>query len=132
MAWLGSCVGGRLEDLQAAARLLKGRKVRVPFLVTPNTRRVYSQALQDGTLASLVDAGATILPSGCGACAGLHSGVQGPSDVVMATATRNFKGRMGSPDAQVFLGSAYSVAAAALTGRITDPREVATGSGRQL
>lgn len=127
MAWLGSCVGGRLEDLQAAARLLKGRKVRVPFLVTPNTRRVYSQALQDGTLASLVDAGATILPSGCGACAGLHSGVQGPSDVVMATATRNFKGRMGSPDAQVFLGSAYSVAAAALTGRITDPREVATG-----
>jgi 3-isopropylmalate/(R)-2-methylmalate dehydratase large subunit len=126
MAWMGSCVGGRYEDLRAAASILRGKKVRVPFLVTPNTQGVYRRAMHDGTLAALVDAGAMVQPPGCGACAGLHSGVQGPGDVVMATATRNFKGRMGSGDAKVFLGSPYTVAAAALAGRVVDPREVAS------
>ncbi len=122
MAWIGSCVGGRLPDLHAAARVLAGRKVAVPLLVTPATRAIYRQCVEDGTLAVLVDAGATVLAPGCGACAGVHAGVQGEGDRVIATATRNFPGRMGSRDAHVYLASAYTVAATALSGRITDPR----------
>lgn len=124
MAWIGSCAGGRIEDLREAASVLAGRKTRVPLLVTPSTKRVYEAALEDGTLAKLVQAGAIVNAPGCGACAGVHMGVQGPGDVVIATATRNFKGRMGSPDAKVFLGSAFTVAASALAGRVIDPREV--------
>lgn len=127
MAWLGSCVGGRLADLHAAAAMLRGRKVRVTTLVTPNTADVYRRALADGTLQTLTDAGAVVNAPGCGACAGVHMGVAGPSDVVMATATRNFRGRMGSQDAQVFLGSAYTVAASAIAGRIIDPRDIGLG-----
>lgn len=127
MAWLGSCVGGRLADLRAAASMLRGRKVRVPMLVTPNTADVYRACLADGTLQTLANAGAIVNAPGCGACAGVHMGVAGPSDVVMATATRNFRGRMGSADAQVFLGSAYTVAASAIAGRIIDPRDIGIG-----
>jgi 3-isopropylmalate/(R)-2-methylmalate dehydratase large subunit len=124
MAWLGSCVGGRGDDLRAAARVVAGSRAVVPFLVTPATQSIYRACLDDGTIATLAAAGATILPPGCGACAGVHAGVQGEGDRVIATATRNFPGRMGSRDAGVFLGSAYTVAASALRGRITDPREV--------
>lgn len=129
MAWIGSCVGGRGADLRAAARVLAGRKVRVPTLATPATSDVYRAALADGTLATLADAGVVINPPGCGACAGVHMGVQGSSDVVIATATRNFKGRMGSPEARVFIGSAYTVAASAVAGRVIDPREIGPGAG---
>ncbi len=125
MAWIGSCVGGRDADLRAAARVLAGRTVRVPTLVTPSTRGVHARALADGTLATLVAAGCTIMPPACGACAGVHAGVQGEGDRVIATATRNFPGRMGSRDARVVLASAYTVAASALRGAITDPRDVA-------
>lgn len=124
MAWIGSCAGGRGDDLRAAAAVLHGHAVAVPTLVTPATRRIYREALGDGTIASLVDAGATVLPPGCGACAGIHAGVQGDGDRVIATATRNFPGRMGSREARVLLASAYTVAASALTGRVTDPRTV--------
>jgi 3-isopropylmalate/(R)-2-methylmalate dehydratase large subunit len=132
MAWIGSCVGGRGADLRAAAQVLAGRKVRVPTLATPATSDVYRAALADGTLATLADAGVVINPPGCGACAGVHMGVQGPGDVVIATATRNFTGRMGSPDARVYIGSAYTVAASAVAGRVIDPREIGTrrGAGR--
>lgn len=124
MAWIGSCAGGRGDDLRAAAAILAGRKVVVPTLVTPSTRRLYHESLVDGTIATLVAAGVTILPPGCGACAGIHAGVQGEGDRVIATATRNFPGRMGSRDARVFLASAYTVAASALHGRICDPRTI--------
>jgi 3-isopropylmalate/(R)-2-methylmalate dehydratase large subunit len=124
MAWIGSCVGGRGADLRAAAEVVAGRQVRIPLLVNPATRAIYQDCANDGTLATLVAAGATIMSPGCGACAGVHAGVQGPGDRVIATATRNFAGRMGSRDSQTYLGSAYTVAASALRGRITDPREV--------
>ena len=124
MAWIGSCVGGRASDLRAAARILAGRTVAVPTLVTPATRRIHEACLADGTLAALSAAGCTLLPPACGACAGVHAGVQGEGDRVIATATRNFPGRLGSRDASVYLGSAYTVAASALHGRITDPRTV--------
>ena len=124
MAWIGSCAGGRGADLRAAASVLQNGRVAVPTLVTPSTRRVYEACLADGTIATLVAAGATVMPPGCGACAGIHAGVQGDGDRVIATATRNFPGRMGSREAQVHLGSAYTVAASALRGRITDPRDI--------
>jgi 3-isopropylmalate/(R)-2-methylmalate dehydratase large subunit len=123
MAWIGSCAGGRREDLEAAAQVLRGRKAAVPLLVTPATRAIYKACMESGALTVLSDAGATVLPPGCGACAGVHGGVQGDGDRVIATATRNFPGRMGSRDARVFLASAYTVAASALLGRIVDPRE---------
>jgi homoaconitase/3-isopropylmalate dehydratase large subunit len=104
--------------------VLRGRKTSVPLLVTPATRAIYRACLASGALAALTDAGATVLAPGCGACAGVHGGVQGDGDRIIATATRNFPGRMGSRESRVFLASAYTVAASALTGRIVDPREV--------
>ena len=130
MAWIGSCAGGRREDLESAALVLRGRKVAVPLLVTPATRAIYRACLASGALEALTDAGATVLPPGCGACAGVHGGVQGDGDRVIATATRNFPGRMGSREASVFLGSAHTVAASALVGRIVDPRDVLGESRR--
>jgi 3-isopropylmalate/(R)-2-methylmalate dehydratase large subunit len=96
MAWIGSCAGGRREDLEAAARVLRGRKAAVPLLVTAATRAIYQACLKSGALEALIAAGATVLPPGCGACAGVHGGVQGDGDRIIATATRNFPGRMGS------------------------------------
>jgi 3-isopropylmalate/(R)-2-methylmalate dehydratase large subunit len=125
MAWLGSCVGGRRSDLRAAAGMVAGRRTAVPLLVTPATQAIYHECVTDGTLATLVEAGATVLAPGCGACAGVHNGVQGPGDRVIATASRNFPGRMGSRQAEVYLASAYTVAASAIAGRIVDPRSVA-------
>jgi homoaconitase/3-isopropylmalate dehydratase large subunit len=130
MAWIGSCAGGRREDLEAAARVLVGRKAAVPLLVTAATRAIYKACLQSGAIEALTDAGATVLPPGCGACAGVHGGVQGDGDRIIATATRNFPGRMGSREARVFLGSAYTVAASARMGRIVDPRELVGDSPR--
>lgn len=123
MAWLGSCAGGRAADLRAAAAILRGKRARIPLLVTPATRAIYAECLGDGTVSTLVEAGATVLPPGCGACAGIHAGVQGSGDRVIATATRNFPGRMGSRQAEVYIGSAFTVAASALAGRVLDPRE---------
>jgi 3-isopropylmalate/(R)-2-methylmalate dehydratase large subunit len=123
-AWIGSCAGGRLSDLRHAAEVLRGRRTRVPLFVTPATHAVYDTCAADGTLATLVASGAVVLPPGCGACAGVHAGVAAPQERVIATATRNFRGRMGSPDAEIYLGSAWTVAASALAGRITDPREL--------
>lgn len=129
MAWLGSCAGGRRADLQAAARVLRGRRAAVPLLVTPATQAIHHACIADGTLETLVSAGAVVLAPGCGACAGIHAGVQGEGDRVMATATRNFSGRMGSRESEVFLGSPYTVAASAVAGRVIDPREVMAVGG---
>jgi 3-isopropylmalate/(R)-2-methylmalate dehydratase large subunit len=121
--YIGSCVGGKLSDLRAAARILNGSKSRVPLQVTPATKRVLEGALRDGTLQALLEAGAIIQAPGCGACAGLHSGLLGPRERAITTVTRNFPGRMGDPSAEIYLASPLTVAASAITGRITDPRE---------
>jgi 3-isopropylmalate/(R)-2-methylmalate dehydratase large subunit len=124
-AYIGACVGAKLSDLHMAAEVLKGRKVArdVRLLVAPATQKIYADAAADGTLNILTDAGATMLASGCGACAALGAGVLSDGEVCISTTNRNFQGRMGSNKASVYLGSPYTVAAAAVNGTIADPRE---------
>lgn len=126
-AYLGSCAGAKYSDMVMAAEILKGRRVRIPFTVVPATHRAYERALQGGTLATLVAAGATVQTPGCGACAGLHSGVLAPGERCIATATRNFPGRMGDRTAEIFLASPYTVAASAVVGAIADPSALMEG-----
>jgi 3-isopropylmalate/(R)-2-methylmalate dehydratase large subunit len=122
-AFLGTCVNGRLEDLHVAAEILRGKKVapHVRFVIAPASRAVLLAAMRDGSAATLTEAGATFLPSGCGPCVGTHNGVPGDGEVVISTGNRNFVGRMGNPRADVYLGSPAAVAAAALVGSIVDP-----------
>lgn len=124
--YIGSCTGGRLEDLKAAAEILKGKKLdrRCKLCVSPSSKKVYREAAELGILATLADAGATILAPTCGACVGFHSGVLADGENCVSTTNRNFKGRMGSSQSNVYLASAATVAASALTGELTDPREV--------
>ena len=123
--YIGSCTGGRMSDLTAAANLLKGRKVApgCRLLVSPASRTIWQEALRTGVLDTLAEAGATILASTCGACLGLHSGTIGAGEVCVSTTNRNFIGRMGSKYGQVYLASAVTAAASALTGVLTDPRD---------
>jgi 3-isopropylmalate/(R)-2-methylmalate dehydratase large subunit len=123
-AYIGACVGAKLSDLQMAARILKGRKVAkdVRLLVAPSSRATTEAAAKDGTLAILTEAGAIVMPSGCGACAGMGAGVLAAGEVCISSTNRNFKGRMGHKDAEVYLGSPYTVAASAIEGRVADPR----------
>ncbi|MGP1273916.1 MAG: 3-isopropylmalate dehydratase large subunit [Caulobacterales bacterium] len=131
-AYIGACVGAKLSDLHMAASLLEGRKVAqgVRLLVAPASAKVTQAAAKDGTLAILADAGAVMLPSGCGACAGLGAGLLAEGEVCISSTNRNFKGRMGHKDAEVWLGSPFTVAASAVTGRITDPRKLASERSR--
>jgi len=124
--FLGTCTNGRLQDMQAAANILRGRQIakRVRLLVVPASRAALQGAVADGTLATLLDAGATIGPAGCGPCIGRHLGVLGAGEVCFSTSNRNFSGRMGSPQAEIYLGSPQTAAATALRGRITDPRDI--------
>lgn len=123
-AYIGACVGAKLEDLRMAARVLAGRSVAsgVRLLVAPASSRVTQAAGEDGTLATLLAAGATLMPSGCGACAGMGAGLLADGEVCISTTNRNFKGRMGHAGADIYLGSPYSVAAAAVAGQIINPR----------
>ena len=125
-AFIGTCVNGRLADLHTAARILGGRTVApgVRLLVAPASRKVFLQAVNDGTLAALTEAGAVFLPSGCGPCVGTHNGVPGDGETVISTANRNFRGRMGNPEARIFLASPAVVAAAAVAGEIVDPADL--------
>ncbi len=122
-AYIGSCVGGKARDLREAARILKGRRARTPLRIVPATQRVVEETLRDGTLQALVDAGAIIQAPGCGACAGLHSGLLGAGERCITSVTRNYPGRMGDPTAEIYLASPLTIAASAVTGRLTDPRE---------
>ncbi len=122
-ALLGSCTNGRLEDLEVAAGILRGRRVHpeTRMLVIPASWAIYAEALERGYLADLVQAGAVIVNSGCGPCLGVHQGVLAPGERCVSSTNRNFQGRMGSPEAEVYLASPAVVAASAVTGRITDP-----------
>lgn len=123
-AFLGSCTNARLEDLAVAAEILAGRRVhpRTRLIVTPASHRVALEATRRGYTERLLAAGAHITASGCGACPGGHNGIVGAGEVCLSSTNRNFQGRMGSPEARVYLGSPASVAAAAVAGEIVDPR----------
>lgn len=125
-AYIGSCTGGRYHDLKMAAELLRGRKIApgLRLLVSPASREIYNQCLREGILDVLAEAGATVLASSCGACLGIHSGTLADGEVCISTTNRNFIGRMGSKTSSVYLASPVTVAASALTGHITDPREI--------
>jgi 3-isopropylmalate/(R)-2-methylmalate dehydratase large subunit len=122
--FLGSCTNGRLEDLRVAAKIIKGKKVanKVRLLVIPASREVYRQALEEGLMNIFVDAEALVCNPCCGPCLGGHIGLLGPGEVSLSTSNRNFQGRQGSPEAEVYLSSAAVAAASAIKGEITDPR----------
>jgi 3-isopropylmalate/(R)-2-methylmalate dehydratase large subunit len=123
--FIGSCANGQIEDLQIAAETLGGKHVApgVRLIVTPASQAVYREAAHRGYLETLADAGAIVTNSTCGACFGYHMGLLGAGEVCLTASTRNFKGRMGSPDAEIYMASPATVAASALAGRIVDPRE---------
>ena len=125
IAYIGACTGAKIDDLRAAARVLGGQRIasHVQLMIAPASLRDARQAEREGVMSQLLDAGATLLPSACGACAGYGSRIPEDSTVISSTA-RNFKGRMGAATAQVYLGSPYTVAASALRGVISDAREL--------
>jgi 3-isopropylmalate/(R)-2-methylmalate dehydratase large subunit len=121
MAFIGTCTNGRLEDLHAAAAVLRHRRIadHVRLVIAPASRSVFAAAVQDGTVTTLLEAGAAFITPGCGPCVGTHLGVPGNSEVVISSANRNFQGRMGNRNAQIYLASPATVAASALHGVIT-------------
>ena len=122
---IGSCTNGRLDDLAVAAKIMKGRKVapNTRMLIFPASSKIYRQALAKGYVGAFMEAGAVVMNSGCGPCLGVHEGALGDGETALSTTNRNFKGRMGNPNSEVYLCSPAVAAASALTGVITDPRE---------
>jgi 3-isopropylmalate/(R)-2-methylmalate dehydratase large subunit len=125
-AFIGSCANGKLQDIAVAAEILSGREVAsgVRLIVTPASQEVYGEAVRLGYISTLIKAGALVTNPTCGACFGYHMGVLAKGERCLSSSTRNFKGRMGSPEAEVFLASSASVAASAIKGYIVDPREI--------
>jgi 3-isopropylmalate/(R)-2-methylmalate dehydratase large subunit len=124
-AFIGSCANGTMDDLELTARILRGRRVAptVRLIVTPGSQSVFREAARAGIVTALVEAGAVVTPSTCGACGGGHLGILGPNETCITASTRNFKGRMGDSSAKIYMGSPATVAASAIRGVITDPRE---------
>ena len=124
-AFLGTCTNGRLSDLKVAAKILKNHKVKkgVKFIVAPASRKILLEALRLGIIETLIKAGAVVVSPGCGACVGTHNGIPADNEVVISSANRNFKGRMGNPSAFIYLASPATVTASAIEGKITDPRK---------
>ncbi|MGQ4913883.1 MAG: 3-isopropylmalate dehydratase large subunit [Candidatus Asgardarchaeia archaeon] len=124
--FIGTCTNGRLEDLRVAASILKGKKIAsgTRLIIVPASRRIYLEALKEGLLEIFVRARGIVLNPGCGPCVGIHEGVLGDNEICLSTQNRNFKGRMGNPNAEIYLASPATAAATAINGRISDPREV--------
>jgi 3-isopropylmalate/(R)-2-methylmalate dehydratase large subunit len=124
-AFLGTCTNGRISDLKVAAKILKNKKVApgVRFIIAPASRPIFLEALKTGLIDTFVKAGAVVVAPGCGPCVGTHNGIPADGEIVISTANRNFKGRMGNPSAFIYLASPATVCASAITGRITDPRK---------
>ncbi len=123
---VGSCTNGRLDDLEVVAKIIRGKVIAkgVRLLIFPASWRIYREAMRRGYLLDLVEAGAVIMNPGCGCCLGVHQGALGDGEVALSTTNRNFKGRMGNPNAEVYLCSPATAAVSALTGVITDPRKL--------
>lgn len=123
-AYVGTCTNGRLEDLEVAASILKGRTVHpgVKFVIAPASREIQLEAMRKGLMEIFVKSGCVVMGPGCGPCVGTHEGVLADNEVAISTANRNFKGRMGNPNSFIYLASPATVAASAITGKITDPR----------
>jgi len=123
-AYIGSCTGAKLEDLRSAAQILKGNKVKVRTEVLPAAQSIYIKAMKEGLIEIFMEAGAVVGPPTCGACCGAHMGILGKDEICVSTTNRNFPGRMGHVESQTYLASPLVVAASAIKGKITDPRDV--------
>ncbi len=123
-AYIGSCTGAKLEDLRSAAQILKGKKVKVRTEVLPAAQSIYIKAMKEGLIEIFMEAGAVVGPPTCGACCGAHMGILAKDEICVSTTNRNFPGRMGHVESQTYLASPLVVAASAIKGKITDPRDV--------
>jgi 3-isopropylmalate/(R)-2-methylmalate dehydratase large subunit len=123
-AYIGSCTGAKLEDLEAVAKILKGKKVKIRTEILPAAISIYKKALEKGLIKIFLDAGAVVGPPTCGACCGAHMGVLAKGEICISTTNRNFPGRMGHVESQTYLSSPLVAAASAITGKITDPRDL--------
>ena len=123
-AYIGSCTGAKLEDLQAVAKILKGRKVKIRTEILPAAISIFKKAMDEGLIKIFMDAGVVVGPPTCGACCGAHMGVLAKGEICISTTNRNFPGRMGHVESQTYLASPLVVAASAVTGKITDPRDL--------
>ncbi len=123
-AYIGSCTGAKYEDLVEVAKILKGRQVKIRTEILPAAISIYKKAMENGLLQIFLDAGVTVGPPTCGACCGAHMGVLAKDEICISTTNRNFPGRMGHVDSQTYLASPIVAAASAITGKITDPRDL--------
>jgi len=123
-SYIGSCTGAKYEDLEAAAKVLKGRQVRIRTEILPASISIYKRAMENGLLSVFLNSGATVGPPTCGACCGAHMGVLAKDEICISTTNRNFPGRMGHVESQTYLSSSMVAAASAVTGKITDPRDL--------